>query len=410
MAGAFLVCCSVVAVADDWPQWRGPNRNGVSEEKGLLKEWPAGGPKLAWSRTDLGTGYSTPSVVGDRLYVLGSAGIESEFVEARSTRDGAKVWSARLGKVGNPEQKPSFPAARSTPTVAGDDLFALGSDGDLACLETGTGKVRWTKSLRSDLGGKPGIWAYSESPLVDGDRVICMPGGAEATLVALDRKTGAVVWKCAIPEADAASYASVQVAKIAGVKQYVQLASKGLVGVDAATGKVLWRQEKWTSRYGANIPTPVIAGDQIYAGAAGTGGGLLKVSAKGGGVEAEPVYFDSKLPTAIGSAVKVGEFLYGTTGSALLCVEWATGQVKWEDRSIGTASICVADGRLYLHGENGQVALVDPSPEGYREKGRFTPPEPPKHENMEKAWAYPVVAGGRLYLRDHASLWCYEVK
>jgi outer membrane protein assembly factor BamB len=406
-----LWCGPTPAQAVDWPQWRGPNRDGLSAEKGLLKEWPQEGPKLLWKVTDMGTGYSTPAVVGDRLYLLGNEGLENEFVAAVAVKDGKKIWSTRLGNVGNPKQQPPFPAARSTPTVEGEVLYALSSDGDLACVETDGGKVRWRRNLRADFGGKSGTWAYAESPLVDGDRLVCTPGGSQATVVALNKKNGQVLWTCALPEGDEAAYASAVVVEVGGVRQYVQLLQKGLVGVEAKTGKFLWRYNKPVSRFNANIPSPLAGDGIIYAGAAGTGGGAVKLRAREGGIEAEQLYFDIKLPTAIGGVVKIGQFLYGTTGQAMLCLDFATGQVKWEDRALGPASLCYADGRLYLHGENGAVALVEPSPESYREKGRFTPPDQPKHPNsMEKAWAYPVVADGRLYLRDHGVLWCYEVK
>src|SRR6266516_799606 len=408
----FLVLSTVLAVvAGDWPQWRGLQRNGLSPETGLLKEWPKAGPTLRWKVADVGSGYSTPAVVGDRLYLLANEGLDNEFVRALSVKEGKRVWSTRLGKVGNPQQKPNFPAARSTPTVEGGFVYALSSDGDLACLEIGTGKVRWQKNLRADFGGKPGQWAYSESPLIDGDALVCTPGGSEATLVALNKNTGAVIWKCALPGGDEAAYASAIIAGIGGVKQYVQLVQKGLVGVEAKTGKFLWRYGKAVSRYGANIPTPIASDGYIYTAAAGTGGGLVKLKVDGGKVEAEQVYFGSTFPTAIGGAVKIGNFLYGTTAQSLVCLEFTTGQMKWQQRALAPASLCYADGHLYLHGENGDVALVEPSPESYREKGRFTPPNQPKRSNqMEKAWAYPVVANGRLFIRDHGSLWCYNLK
>lgn len=409
--GFLLVSTALSVVADDWPQWRGPQRNGVSQETGLLKEWPKNGPKLRWKVNDVGSGYSTPAVVGERLYLLGNEGLENEFVQALAVKDAKRVWQTRLGKVGNPKQQPSFPAARSTPTVEGEVLYALGSDGDLVCLEIGAGKMRWQKNLRSDFSGKPGEWAYSESPLIDGDALVCTPGGSEATLVALNKKTGDLIWKCATPEGDEAAYASAIIVEAGGVKQYVQLLPKGLVGVEAKTGKFLWRYGKPVSRYGANIPTPVASDGYIYCGSAGTGGGAVKLKAKDGSFDPEQVYFESKLPTAIGGAVKIGGFLYGTTPQAMLCIEFATGKVKWEERALGAASLCYADGRLYLHGENGDVALVETSQESYREKGRFTPPDQPKHSgSMEKAWAYPVVANGHLYIRDHSTLWCYDVR
>ena len=198
--------------------------------------------------------------------------------------------------------------------------------------------------------------------------------------------------------------------EFAGAKQYVQVLKKGLVGVDAKTGKFLWRYARTVSRFGANIPTPVAYNGFIYTAGAGTGGGLVKLSAKDGAVAADEVYFSPKLPAAIGGEIKVDDLLFGTTGEALVCLDFAKGDLKWEDRALGPAGLCYADGRLYLHGENGDVALVEAAADGYHEKGRFTPPDQPKHANMEKAWAYPVVANGRLLIRDHGSVWCYDVK
>jgi len=395
--------------AADWPQWRGPQRNGISAETGLLAEWPKDGPKLVWQVKDIGSGYSTPSVVGDRLYLLSNQGLDNESVQALDAKDGKRVWSQRIGKVGNPDQQPSYPAARSTPTVDGEWLFAFGSDGDLACLERATGKVRWQKNVRKDYSGQPGIWAYSESPLVDGDAVICTPGGPDASLVALNKNTGELIWKCAVPGGEQATYTSAQVDEAGGVRQYLQMLQKGLVGIEAKTGKLLWRYDRTAKGSPAVIPTPVADGDFIYSAAARSGGGGVRLKVNGGTFEAEQLYFSPKLPTSIGGAVKVGEYLFGTSAGALLCLEFKTGNVKWDDRSIGAASLCYADGRLYLHGENGEVALVEATPEAYREKGRFKPANPPDRDSS-KAWAYPVIADGRLYIRDLGTLWCYDVK
>jgi outer membrane protein assembly factor BamB len=411
VAIAGLMLIASLASASDWPQWRGPHRDGVSQETGFRKEWPKDGPPLVWRASEIGRGYSTPAIAGDRLYLLGSQGMDNEFVEALSLKDGKKIWSTRLGAVGNPKQKPNFPTARSTPTIEGNVLYALGSDGDLACLEASSGKIKWKKNLRNDFGGKPGEWAYAESPLLDGDTLVCTPGGSQATLLALNKNTGEVLWKCALPEADEAAYSSPILVEAGGVRQYVQLLQKGLVGVEAKTGKFLWRYDKPVSKYGANIPTPVAADGVVYAGSAGTGGGAVKLNSKDGTVKPEELYFGPKYSTAIGGAVKVGNYLYGTTGQSLQCVEFTTGQIKWEERSIAPGSLCYADGLLFVHGENGDVALVQASPDGYKEKGRFTPAEQPSKANaMEKAWAYPVAVNGRLYIRDHDALWCYAVK
>jgi outer membrane protein assembly factor BamB len=403
-----LVAWSLAAGAADWPQWRGPHRDGTSPETGLLKEWPREGPKLLWQVKDIDFGYSTPAVVGDRLYLLSNKGKDDEFVQALEVKDGKQAWSTRLGKVG-PNKGPQYPGARSTPTVDGESLYALGSDGDLACLETATGKEKWRKNLRTDFGGRPGNWAYAESPLIDGDTLVCTPGGAGATLVALNKKTGDVVWKAAVPGGDEAAYASAIVVEAGGLKQYVQFLQKGLVGVDARTGKFLWRYARTAQGSPANIPTPVARDGYVYSGSSLAGGGLVKLKVDGGSVEAEPVYFDKNLPNSIGGAVLVGDYLYGTNARGLLCVEFTTGKEKWQDRCVGAGSVCCADGRLYIHGENGEVALVEATPEGYCEKGRFAPPGQP-NRGASKAWAYPVVANGRLYLRDLGVLWCYDVK
>jgi len=346
-------------------------------------------------------------VVGERLYLLSNEGLENESIKALAVEDGKVVWATRLGKVGNPNQKPAYPASRSTPTIDGEWIYALSSDGDLVCLEK-SGKVKWQKSLRVEFGGQPGIWAYAESPLVDGDAVVCTPGGADATMVSLNKRTGELIWKCAIPGGEQAAYSSIITVEAGGTKQYVQFLQKGLVGVEAKTGKFMWRYDRPAQGSPANIPTPVAFGNYVYAGSGRAGGGLVKLNAEGGKVEPEPVYFESKMPTAIGGAVKIGDFLYGTS-SALLCLDFMTGKIKWEDRGVGAASLCFADGRLYLHGENGEVALVEAAPEAYRERGRFTPADLPNRGNS-KSWAYPVVANGRLYIRDLSSLWCYDIK
>ncbi len=406
--GAILL--SLTAYAADWPQWRGPQRNGVSAETGLLKEWPKAGPRLAWQAKDIGDGYSTPSVVGNRIYLLSNRGLDNEFVQALSTQDGKQVWAARLGKVGNPDQMPSFPAARSTPTMDGGLLYALGSDGDLACLETANGKIRWRKNLRADFGGHPGQWAYSESPLVDGDALVVTPGGAQATIVALNKKTGETIWKSAVPGGDDAAYASVIIVDAGGRKQYVQFLAKGLVGVDARTGQFLWRYDA-TGKGNTNIPSPVASNGFIYTSQGRGPGGLVRLTAAGPGVAAEQVYLQRGLPNSNGGSVVVGAIHYGTTAEGLVAADWATGKVLWQDAGTGGGAILYAENRLYIHGENGEMILAEATPEAYREKGRFMPPDRPQRTRaaMEKAWPYPVVANGRLYIRELDSLWCYDI-
>jgi outer membrane protein assembly factor BamB len=420
---ALCLCFSAVFVTrsagaaaptSDWPQWRGPARDGLSREGGLLKRWPAGGPKLLWQLNDIGDGYSTPVVVGSRVYLMSNRGMENEFVHALSTKDGKTIWTTRVGNVGNPDQNPPYAKARSTPTVDGDSIYVLGSDGDLACLEAKGGKVRWQKSIRKEFGGKPGEWAYAESPLVDGDVVVVTPGGAEATMVALDKKTGALIWKSAVPGGDPAGYASAIIVQGGGRKQYVQLLSKGIVGVDAKSGQFLWRYKE-AAKGPAQYFTPVAREGYVYGGALGVGGGLVRLKPDGVGVAAEQVYFERGLPNGIGGAVLVGDYLYGTeVGQKLVAAEFNTGKVKWQAPDFGWASLAYADGHLYIHLVNGDFVLAEATPEGYREKGRFTPPNQPKHKQAgqfaEMSFAYPVIANGRLYIRDLGTLWAYDIK
>ncbi len=406
VAGIFLVS-SAPLPAEDWPQWRGPQRDGVSKETGLLKQWPKEGPKLLWQVKDIGYGFSTPSVVGDRLYLLSNKGTDDEFVQARSIADGKEIWTTHLGKVGR-NIGAQFPGARSTPTVDGDMLYALDSDGDLACVKIADGAVVWRESLPKDFGGRPGPWAYAASPLVDGDVVVCAPGGKEATIVALDKKTGQTIWQTALPEADAAAYASPIIVEIGGVRQYMHFLQKGVVGVEAKTGKFLWRYDKIASGDPAHITTPVARDGFVYVSLGEAGGALFKVKKDKEKFTVDPLYVEVNAPTRIGGFILVGDYLYGTKAAGLRCVEFTTGREKWHVKSVGPGSLCFADGRLYLHGEKGDVALVEPTPEGYREKGYFTPPGLPARGDAQ-AWAYPVVANGRLYVRDLGVLWCYDV-
>ncbi len=400
------------AQAADWPQWRGPQRTGVSAETGLLKQWPEEGPKLLWQIKDISEGYGTAAVAGSRLYVVGNRGLENESVQALTVEDGKEIWSTRLGKVGNPDQQPPYPLARSTPTVDGGVLYALSSDGDLARVQTATGEVLWKKSLRADFGGIPGKWAYAESPLVDGDVLVVTPGGSDATILALNKKDGAVIWKSAVPGGDAAGYSSVVATQAAGRKQYVQFLDKGVVGVDAKTGQFLWRYDK-TASGPANIPTAVAHDGLVYSSNARRfGGGLVRLQAADDGVTAEEVYFERYVPHTMGGQVLIDGHLYGTNAEGLAAAEFATGQVKWQEGANGPGSVLYADGLLYVHRENGDVQLVEVTPQAFQTKGSFKPPNQPEHPrgSREAAWAHPVLANGRLYIRDLGTLWCYEVK
>lgn len=406
-----LVLLAATLSAADWPQWRGPNRTGISQETGLLAEWPAAGPKLLWQVHDIGDGYATPIVAGSRLYVISNRGMEHESVHALAVQDGKPIWSTRLGKVGNPDQEPPYPMARSTPTLDGDRLYAMSSDGDLVCLVAATGKEVWRKNVRTDFGGVPGKWAYAESPLIDGDTLVVTPGGGAATIIALNKRTGAVIWKSAVPGADPAAYSSALAIDAAGRRQYVQFLDKGVVGVDAKTGQFLWRYAK-TSTGPANIAMPTAHNGYVYSSNSRRfGGALVQLHAASGGVTAEEVYFERDVPNTLGGQVLLDGTLYGTNSKGLVAADFLTGKIKWSRDADGPAAILYADGHFYVHSETGIVTLVEASPAAYKEKGRFTPPSGPKHTRpREVAWAYPVVASGRLYIRDLGVLWCFDIR
>jgi outer membrane protein assembly factor BamB len=397
------------ARADDWPQWRGVHRDGISNETGLLKSWPKDGPKQLWKNTTAGGGYSTPSVVGDRVYLMGDQDGQ-EYLIALLAEDGKEQWRTKIGPVGK-NTGPQYPGARSTPTVDGDRVFTLGSDGDLACVAIGTGAVQWKKNLRTDFGGKVGAWAYAESPLVDGDVLVCTPGGKDATLAALHKKTGETIWKAAVPEGDAAGYASAIAVEAGGRRQYVQFVANGLVGVDAKSGKFLWRYNK-TKDQAATIPTPIFHDGCVFTSTSRNGSGLVRIKPDG----VEEVYYNKTSLNSIGTPVLIGDYLYATDARGdLVCMEFKTGEVKWRNPSVGTASLCSAEGLLYVRSQGGSgfgpeksvfVALVEATPDGYKEHGRF---EQPDH-GKRPAWPHPVIANGRLYLRDQGVLLCYDVK
>ncbi|HEY7312934.1 MAG TPA: PQQ-binding-like beta-propeller repeat protein [Gemmataceae bacterium] len=410
-----LTVCGLIASsrADDWPQWRGPHRTGISQETGLLKEWPKGGPKLLWERKGIGGGYSTPAIVGDRIYLMANRE-GKEYVVALAVKDGSQDWATAIGKVGRNEG-PQYPGTRSTPTVEGDCIYALGSDGDLACLEKDMGKILWSKNLKKAFDGIPGAWAYSESVLIDGDKLICTPGGKKATMVALKKTNGETIWQCALPKGDAAGYASPIAVEVGGIRQYVQFVAGGVIGVDAKTGKFLWRYNK-TKDPAANIPTPVFHDGCVFTSTSRNGTGLNRIKVSADAVGSEQVYFNTIKLNSIGGVVRVGDYVYGTDARGeLVCVDFKTGELKWQHASVGSAALCYADGMLYVRGQGGSgfgkespalVALVEATPDGYKEKGRF---EQPDHGDRP-AWPHPVVANGRLYLRDGTVLLCYDVK
>ena len=396
----------VSAASGDWPQWRGPNHDNLSTETGLLKEWPEGGPKLLWKANGLGAGYSSVSIAGNRIYTAGDKGEES-FVEALNLADGKPVWSAKLGKAG-PVGQPQFEGPRATPTTDGDLVFAVSQWGEMVCLQAETGKENWRKDYTKDFGGACPFWGYAESPLIDGEKVVVTPGGDQGAVVALNKKTGAVIWQSK-DFTDSAHYSSLVVAEMGGIRQYVQLTPSSVAGIAAADGKLLWKAPR--KGQVAVIPTPIVDDNFVYVTSGyDVGCNLFKVTPESGKFSVEQVYSSKVMKNHHGGVIKVGDYVYGySDGKGWTCQDFKTGEAKWQEKEkLGKGSIAYADGRFYLRQEasKGTVALIEASPDGYKEHGRFNQPD----RSSKNSWPHPVIAGGRLYLRDQDLLLCYDVK
>src|SRR6266513_244196 len=381
-----LVSTLTQSATADWPQWQGPDRNGLSTETGLRKQWPAGGPPQLWTIATLGGGYGSIAVKGDQIFVQGAKDRQS-VVYVLSRTNGRGLWSKALGPAGS-NDRGSGP--RGTPTVDGDRMYVLTENGQLACLR--------------NFSGRQIPWLISESPLVDGNHVIVTPGGPRAGIVALDKLSGRTVW-ASDALSDEAGYASPIAADVQGVRVYMTLTSSAGVGVRASDGKVMWRIQT-VANGTANVATPVFADNKVfYTSNYGTGAALLGLSAQDGAVKAQQIYFTRELQNHHGGVALVNGFLYGFHNSILVCLEFATGKVQWRDRSVGRGSITYADGNLYILSEDNVVGLAAASPAGYQERGRCK-----IADQGLPSWAHPVVSGGVLYIRNQGTLAAYDIR
>lgn len=399
----------------DWPQFHGPNRDSICHERGLLTEWPEGGPTCLWVLEGLGKGYSGLAIVGTRMFTMGDRLTEAEervqqvVAFDRNTR--AELWATKVGP-------PFKDGPRCTPTVVGDRVYALGTEGDLVCLDTATGKAHWRRNLVDEFGGKMmSGWKYSESPLVDGDRLFCTPGGADGAVVALDRHSGQVLWRCVLPDlgvkgADGAAYASAVIADIQGIRQVVQILGRGVVGIEAETGESLWGYNRIACNV-ANVTTPVVQGNYVFVTTAyNTGSALLEIMRQGDRFHAEELYFlkGRDFQNHHGGVVLADGNLYGGNGNNSghpTCIDLATGEICWSERSParGSASVLFAEGHVILRYDRGDVVLVEATPQAMRVKGHFT-----AVKGDGAAWAHPVIHQGRLYLRHGDLLACYDLR
>ncbi len=456
LAGA-AVLLAADAPAGDWPQWRGPNRDGVSTETGLLKTWPADGPKQIQKITGIGGGYSTVAVVGGRIYTTGAKGMppgkggggkggggfgkggfggggpsHTESLVCIDARTGKELWATKIGKTSG-----AFAGPRSTPAVSGGRVYAMSSDGNLVCVNAEKGDVVWKKDLKSDYGGEAGMFAYSESVLIDGGRVVVTPGGSRATILALNKDTGKDALRAPVTGLtstggkgkggfggggfgkggggfgkgkgggySSAAYSSVVAADIAGEKTYVQFLSGGVVGVSAKTGKLLWNYDAPSCGM-ANASTPIVKGDAVFAASGySNGGGRADVTKGETGMKAKEKYFLKSMQNQHGGMVLVDGHVYGTSETHFMCVNFDSGEVTKSVRVSAKGSVVAADGMIYFRSERGAVHLLEADPKTLTEKGRFTP----KDKSGDSTWAVPVIAGGKLYLRDWDTLLIYDVK
>jgi outer membrane protein assembly factor BamB len=383
---------------EDWPQWRGTNRDGKSTETGLMKSWPAGGPTRVWQATDAGEGYSSFSVSGGRLYTLGARG-GTEYVMAFDEATGKKVWEVENGRRFSNDRGDG---PRGTPTVDGSQLYAYGASGDLRALDAASGKTLWHVNVLQQFGGSNIIWGLSESPLVLSDRIIVNAGGPEASIVAISKKDGSVLWRS---QGDRAGYSSAILHEVGGIPQAIVFTASRAVGIDTRDGRLLWSYDRVSNRT-ANIATPIARGNHVFLSSDyGTGAALLQLTPGGNTINAKEVYFTNDMRNHHASSVLIGEHLYGFSSAILTAMKFDTGEVAWRDRSVGKGSVIFADDRLYLYSETGVVGLAEANPAGYREHGRFE-----IRSGSLPTWSHPVVANGKLYLRDQDNIYAYDVR
>jgi outer membrane protein assembly factor BamB len=380
--------------AADWPQWRGPNRDGISSETGLLGSWPAGGPKVVWKVNGLGAGYSSFAIVNGRMYTQGQRG-KQEFVVALDVKTGSKLWETVTSRDFE-NDRGSGP--RGTPTFDDGKIYAMTGEGVVVCLDAATGKIVWQVDSLKKFGATIPHWGYSESPLVDGDRVIVLPGGRGASLVSLDKRTGEVQWKTGD---DYAGYSSAILADVNGSKQVIALSGLSAFGVQESTGELLWRYGKVANNV-ANIATPIYHDGEVFLSSAyDTGCALLKLNPKG----MQEIYFNRDMMNHYSSSVLVDGTLYGYSNSNLVAMDFNTGKQLWRNRSVGKGSVTYADKHLYALGEDGMVGLIEADRNAYREVSRFE-----YQKGSLPSWSPLVISDGRLYLRDQDNLTSYEIK
>jgi outer membrane protein assembly factor BamB len=386
----------------DWPQWRGPRRDGISEAKGLLPRWPNGGPALLWKIDGLGTGWSSPIVVNGRMFVTGDIG--DDLVVSALGSDSRLLWQTINGRA----WKGSYPGARASCTFSEGRLYHLNAHGRLACLDAATGSEHWSLDILDRFGGKNITWALSESVLVDGGRVVVTPGGARALMAAVDKRGGQTMWTTEPLGEDRASHSSPLLFRHRGRRVIANCSSAHGFGVDADSGELLWTVPL-KNQFGVNTASPVFSdGSVFFVTPYAEEGRLYRLTTRGESIFAEHVW-SSRLDTVTGCAVLLDDTLFAAgyrREKWWFGLDWATGETKCELKDFTTGAAVYADRRLYCFDERGQVGLLNPTADGLEVTGRFQLIT----ARVRDAWAHPVVHDGRLYLRYHDALWCYDVR
>jgi len=419
---AMLMACN--ATAADWPQWRGPTRDDKSSETGLNKAFGDKAPPLVWKFDKAGVGYSGPSIMGGKVYLTGGTVKEkdkhTDEAFCLDEKTGKQLWRVTIGAEYDDSgaDKSWGGGPRANPTVTSDGhVYLLGIKGDIYCLKAADGSVVWTKNYSKDLSGKlMSGWGFSESPLVDGDHIVCVPGGKAGTLAKLDRKTGSVVWR-STDVTDDAGYASIVRANLAGVDQYVVLTAKNVVGVAVDSGKLLWSYDCSSKYKVAVIPTPVIVGADLVYATSGYGAGcdLIKISGGASGQKADKVFANKDVVNHHGGVIFKDGYIYGHSDTkGWICQDIKDGSIKWEWKRGGfeKGSCTYADGALFCYGEgSGDLITLEVTTEGPKQIGKFKLPERTKLLRPSgKAWAHPVISNGKLYLRDQDLLYCFDLQ
>lgn len=409
---AFAICLACLAfslstvTADDWPAWRGLGRDDLSKEKGLLKAWPAGGPKVQWIFKDAGIGYSGPAIVKGKLYTMG-AREDVEQLICLDVQTGKELWAVELGPV---LQNNWGDGPRATPTIDGEFIYAMNAKGHLSCLAIKDGRSVWKVKMVEDLGGALPNWGYTESVLVDGNKIICTPGGGKGSMAALDKTSGKVLWRSS-DITKSAWYSSPVVAELHRKRQYIQLVNGNLFAADAQDGKVLWKTD-WRGTV-AVIPTPIVSGNSVYI-TSGYGAGCKKVSISAdGGLTVDYDLQKEGIVNHHGGVILLDGKLYGhCDAGGWTCQNFADGTVVWREPKFGKGAIGYADGMFYcLQESDGTVVLIEASAKGWKESGRFKlDPQTTKRKKDGRIWTHPVISNGRLYLRDQEMIYCFDVK